>query len=174
MVINMDQIKTGKFIAELRKEQGLTQETLGEKMRVSNKTISRWETGAYMPDIDKLQELAQILNVSINELLSGEKITDPSEFIKEADKNIIYAMSEKSAFDLKDRIVFFKQKWRKEHMSLIILLSVVFIAVVIIAIIVKKILVNVLIPICGFTNYIYMYNRMMAYVEQKAFDINNK
>ncbi len=59
-------------------------------------------------------------------------------------------------------------------MSLIILLSVVFIAVVIIAIIVKKILVNVLIPICGFTNYIYMYNRMMAYVEQKAFDINNK
>ncbi len=113
MVINMDQIKTGKFIAELRKEQGLTQETLGEKMRVSNKTISRWETGAYMPDIDKLQELAQILNVSINELLSGEKITDPSEFIKEADKNIIYAMSEKSAFDLKDRIVFLSRSGEK-------------------------------------------------------------
>ena len=49
----MDQMKTGKFIAALRKEKGMTQEKLGEKLGVTNKTVSRWENGNYMPDIEK-------------------------------------------------------------------------------------------------------------------------
>ncbi|MBQ5322371.1 MAG: helix-turn-helix transcriptional regulator, partial [Oscillospiraceae bacterium] len=48
----MDQIRTGKFISELRKETGLTQEELGRRLGVSNKTVSRWENGNYMPDIE--------------------------------------------------------------------------------------------------------------------------
>ena len=52
----MDQRKIGEFIAAMRKEQGLTQEELGYRLGVTNKTISRWETGKYMPDIDKLQD----------------------------------------------------------------------------------------------------------------------
>ena len=50
----MDQIKVGKFIAALRKEQGLTQEALGQRLGVTNKTVSRWENGNYMPDIELL------------------------------------------------------------------------------------------------------------------------
>ena len=72
----MDQMKIGKFIAVLRKEKGLTQEQLGEKLGVTNKTISRWENGNYMPDIEMFGLLAKQFHVSINELLAGEKIAD--------------------------------------------------------------------------------------------------
>ena len=64
----MDQIKIGKFIAALRKEKGLTQEQLGEKLGVTNKTISRWENGNYMPDVEMLSLLSKEFDVSINEL----------------------------------------------------------------------------------------------------------
>ena len=67
----MDQGKIGKFIASLRREAGLTQEMLGEKLGVTNKTVSRWETGSYLPDIETFSLLAHDLGVSINELLCG-------------------------------------------------------------------------------------------------------
>lgn len=72
----MDNKKIGAFIAEHRKKQGLTQEQLGERLHVSNKTISRWENGNYMPDISLLKPLSDELNVSVNELLAGEKIAE--------------------------------------------------------------------------------------------------
>ena len=75
-VNNMDQIKTGKFIAYLRKQHNLTQEALGEKLGVTNKTVSRWENANYMPDIEMLQLLSKELNVSVNELLAGEFLSD--------------------------------------------------------------------------------------------------
>ena len=55
----MDQVKVGKFIAALRKEQGLTQEALGQRLGVTNKTVSRWENGNYMPDIELLIPLGE-------------------------------------------------------------------------------------------------------------------
>ena len=59
----MDQRKIGEFIAAMRKEQGLTQEERGYRLGVTNKTISRWETGKAMPDIDKLQDLSSMLKI---------------------------------------------------------------------------------------------------------------
>ena len=70
----MDLDKIGKFIALTRKNNGLTQEQLAEKLGVTNKTISRWETGKYMPDLSLLKPLSEELGVTLNELLSGEKI----------------------------------------------------------------------------------------------------
>lgn len=70
----MDQIKMGKFIAALRKEKSLTQEKLGEKLGVTNKTVSRWENGNYMPDVEMLSLLSEEFGVSINELISGERL----------------------------------------------------------------------------------------------------
>lgn len=70
----MDQIKIGKFIAALRKEKGLTQEQLGEKLGVTNKTVSRWENGNYMPDVEMLLLLSKEFGISINELISGERL----------------------------------------------------------------------------------------------------
>ena len=67
----MDLIKIGKFLAKLRREKNYTQEELGERIEVTNKTISRWENGNYLPGVDMLQILSREFSVSINELLCG-------------------------------------------------------------------------------------------------------
>ena len=71
----MDQIKIGKFIADCRKEKGLTQMQLAEKLGITDKAISKWERGIAMPDTSIMLELCDILGISVNELLSGEKIS---------------------------------------------------------------------------------------------------
>ncbi len=70
----MDTVKTGVFLKELRKERGLTQEQLGEKVGVTNKTVSRWETGNYMPPVECLSILSDLYGVSINEIVSGKRL----------------------------------------------------------------------------------------------------
>ena len=110
----MNQLKVGNFIADMRKEKGFTQEQLGEKMGVTNKTISRWETGKYMPDIDKLQDLSSVLGISVNELLYREKIDDVNAFVKKADANLVEALTEGNTFGLQEKIDFYKKKWMKE------------------------------------------------------------
>ena len=70
----MDQIKIGKFIAETRKEQGLTQVDLAERLGISNKTISKWECGNGMPDYAVMESLCNILKINVNE---NDAITIP-------------------------------------------------------------------------------------------------
>ena len=70
----MDQLKTGKFIAECRKQKSLTQLQLSEKLGITDKAISKWERGIAMPDSSIMLELCDILGISVNELLCGEKI----------------------------------------------------------------------------------------------------
>lgn len=69
----MDLVKTGKFLQELRKEKGFTQEALAERMGVARRTVSRWETGSNMPDLDVLMELSDLYEVDLREILSGER-----------------------------------------------------------------------------------------------------
>ena len=77
----MDSKKIGAFIAVNRKKKGLTQEQLGERLGVTNKTISRWENGNYMPDLSMLEPLSKELEITLNELLaekrSGRKRVPP-------------------------------------------------------------------------------------------------
>ena len=70
----MDQLKIGKFIAECRKKANLTQMQLAEKLSITDKAVSKWERGVAMPDTSIMLELCDILSISVNELLSGEKI----------------------------------------------------------------------------------------------------
>lgn len=70
----MDQIKIGKFIAENRKKKNLTQTQLAEKLNITDRAVSKWETGKSMPDTSIMLELCQELEISVNELLIGEKI----------------------------------------------------------------------------------------------------
>lgn len=84
----MDSKKIGAFIAANRKKKGLTQEQLGEKLGVSNKTISRWENGNYMPDLSLLEPLSKELEISLNELLAGEKIVE-EKAMEYSEKNLI-------------------------------------------------------------------------------------
>ena len=69
----MDKYKFGEFIYTQRKKQGLTQDELGRKLKVTNKAVSKWETGETLPDIQLIPELASVLNVTIDELLTQEK-----------------------------------------------------------------------------------------------------
>ena len=69
----MDQLKIGKFIADCRKRKNLTQMQLAEKLGITDKAISKWERGVAMPDTSIMLELCDILGISVNELLSGEK-----------------------------------------------------------------------------------------------------
>ena len=70
----MDQIKIGKFIAELRKGRGMTQEQMAEKLEVSAKSISRWENGRNLPDASLFEPLCELLQISLTELLCGERV----------------------------------------------------------------------------------------------------
>lgn len=72
----MDQKKAGMFLRELRKEKNLTQEQLAEKFGVTNRSVSRWETGANMPDFDLVIEITNYFNISIEEFLDGERKTE--------------------------------------------------------------------------------------------------
>ncbi len=73
----MDLIKIGKFLQELRKEKALTQEQLAERLGVTRRTVSRWETGSNVPDLDILIELADLYTVDLREILGGERKSEP-------------------------------------------------------------------------------------------------
>lgn len=94
----MDQKKIGRFLKELRKEKELTQEQLAEKFHVSDRTVSRWETGSNMPDLSVLVELADFYQVDMKEIIDGErKSENMNEEVKEAAiKMADYAREEKS------------------------------------------------------------------------------
>ena len=84
----MDQIKIGKFIASCRKQQGMTQAALAEKLGISDRAVSKWETGKSMPDSGIMLELCGFLKINVNELLSGEKIMAES-YDKRAEENLL-------------------------------------------------------------------------------------
>ena len=89
----MNTQKLGSFLKQLRKENNMTQEQLGERIGVTNKTISRWETGNYMPPVESLVLLSDLYGISINELLAGESVEDNK--IKEvADENVTIVLEE--------------------------------------------------------------------------------
>lgn len=107
-------IKIGKFLAELRAERGLTQAELGKELGVTNKTVSRWENGNYLPPVEMLQLLSERYGISINEILSGERLADETQYKQKADENITLALTN-SSFTQKDRTRYFRKKWCKEH-----------------------------------------------------------
>ena len=118
----MDMAKMGTFLADLRKEQKLTQAELGEKLGVTNKTISRWETGSYMPPVEMLEELSRMYDLTINELLSGKKLS-AEEYKEMAETNIKETLSN-SSFSLKEKQEFYKKKWLKDHVAIMVFFGV--------------------------------------------------
>ena len=84
----MNQTEIGKFIAKCRKEKKLTQAQLAEKLNITDRAVSKWETGKSMPDSSIMLELCEILGITVNELLSGEEI-DMESYEKKADENLI-------------------------------------------------------------------------------------
>lgn len=83
----MDQMKIGDFIATERKRLGLTQNELAERLSISNKTVSKWETGRGLPEVSLMLPLCETLGITVNELLTGERITENGE--KKAEENLV-------------------------------------------------------------------------------------
>lgn len=100
--------KFGRFVAEQRKRLGLTQKELGERLFVSDKTVSKWERGASLPNIALLQPLAETLDVSVAELLNGERlIADEPLVTSDADTIVTNAL----AFSLRDALHRERRRW---------------------------------------------------------------
>ena len=94
----MNQIKIGKFIAECRKNVGLTQVQLAERLGITDKAISKWERGIAMPDSSIMLELCHILNITVNDLLSGERVT-MADYNKELENNLLEMVKQKQEAD---------------------------------------------------------------------------
>lgn len=94
----MEQIKIGKFIAECRKNQNLTQLQLAEKLNITDRAVSKWERGKSMPDSSIMLELCEILKISVNDLLSGEVIS-MDNYSKELEKNLMEMVKAKEQSD---------------------------------------------------------------------------
>lgn len=96
----MDQKKIGAFIAQCRKEKNLTQMQLAELLEITNQAVSKWENGRGMPDVSLLQPLCNVLDISLNELFSGEHIS-AEEYKGKAEENISRLFQEKQIANLK-------------------------------------------------------------------------
>ena len=91
----MNQEKIGKFIAELRKEKGLTQPQLAEHFDISNKAVSKWETGKSLPDASIMIDLCNLLGITVNELLRGERIR-MEDYKEKAEEKFVEMHAQKS------------------------------------------------------------------------------
>ncbi len=167
----MDTIKIGSFLKGLRNEKNLTQEQLGEIIGTTNKTISRWENGNYMPPIEMLVELSKFYDVSINEILSGQKLCDEA-FKEKAEENIKVVLEE-SAFSTDEKVKFYTKKWKKDHAFELTIEMIIILALLIIGVVLKSEYIFLFI-ILGFVWSILTYNQMLAYVEKHAYGNKNE
>ncbi len=119
----MDQVKIGKFIAECRKKVNLTQMQLSEKLGITDKAISKWERGIAMPDSSIMLELCDILNISVNDLLCGEKII--MENINQKNEQLLLDMAKE--LEKKNKTVW-KSMWAIMIVSMTALFSGILIA----------------------------------------------
>ncbi|MBQ9001829.1 MAG: helix-turn-helix transcriptional regulator [Eggerthellaceae bacterium] len=94
----MNQAKIGRFIASCRKEQGMTQAALAERLGISDRAVSKWETGRSMPDSGIMLELCGLLGINVNELLSGERIMEET-YSKRLEENLLDLTQQKEEKD---------------------------------------------------------------------------
>lgn len=94
----MDQIKTGRFIAEKRKEKGLTQMKLAEALGITDRAVSKWETGRSLPDASIMTDLCAILGITVNDLLCGE-VVSMERYNEISEKNLLEMVKQKEAAD---------------------------------------------------------------------------
>lgn len=112
----MDKERTGQLITELRKEKGLTQKQLADALNVTDKAVSKWERGLSFPDISMLEPIAEVLDISIMEILAGEKKSEDETITREEAQQMI-----KESVELSDEEI----RHKKERSRLIIIILVV-------------------------------------------------
>lgn len=165
----MDMSKMGVFLQELRKEQGLTQEQLGEKLHISGKTISRWETGTYMPPLEMLLALSELYGVSMNELVAGERLT-PEELPVKAEENLTAVMKDNDAFQLEERRDYWREKWLTDHRWTLALLVGVLTAASLLFLSLDMVKPVAFMALISMGLAVFLRNRRDGYVEHHLYD----
>ena len=164
----MDMVKIGGFLQTLRREQGLTQAQLGEELGVTGKTVSRWETGTYLPPVEMLLLLSRRYGVSINDLLAGERI--PPEQLSVRAEETLTAVMRDTPFLLHEQQQFWRRKWRRDRRGLLALLAVAAVAVQVI----DAVLGNGALMTAGafltLGGVLLLRNRQEDYVEHHLYD----
>lgn len=167
----MDLLNIGRFIAELRKEKELTQEQFGEKIGVTNKTVSRWETGTYLPPADALLAMSELFGVSINEILSGKRLS-AEEYKTAAEENLTETIRT-GVFSLKERTDFFKKKWLKEHIAEMVIIGIIIVTVFVIGAVRRDALIGYAAILLLVLAHGWRNNAMMTYVEKRAYSVDD-
>jgi len=167
----MDQREIGKFIAALRRREGLTQQEFGERLGVTNKTVSRWENGNYMPDIATLEALSVMFGLSINDILSC-RLPEKGETGEQAKEDTPADEPEREdskTFTKEEKLAFFRKKWLHEHLASIVLAWACFIVLALYAFANGKPLLAAFTPLIGGGLYAYINNKMCAYAEKNTY-----
>lgn len=170
----MDCERMGSFLAQLRKEAGMTQAQLGERLGVTNKTVSRWECGNYLPDIAMFRQIAALFGVTVEDLLDGrraERIPDRAAPPADDGSNEQPGWeptAQKPVFSREEQIEFWKKKWLREHRGIHILLAVAYAAgFFLLAGRRQPVLIAILtLSVLGTVGS--LRNRMLAYVEERV------
>ena len=154
----MDQIKIGKFINQCRKEKKLTQTELAEMLNITDRAISKWENGICLPDSGTMLALCEILNITINDLFSGEKV-DMNDYYKKAEQNLLAMQKLKEEAD--------KRLLRVETIitSLTLLIYITLVMIVIFNDLSEKLSALILIPL---TIFVFMICLLALRIEQQA------
>ena len=156
----MDLKKTGEFIAELRKEKGLTQQLLAEKIFVSEKTISKWECGKGFPDTSLILPLCEVLEISANELLSAKKLSK-EEYKTKAEENLVELAKQNT---YKDKLLL-RLEWVISIPAIIVMLALCCVA----AYVNLPTAVRIILIVVGFIDVIFACAFAIR-IEQKAGD----
>ena len=114
----MDQEKIGKFILKLRKEKNMTQQELADKLNVTDRAVSHWENGRSIPDVSLFKQICEIFDISVNELISGQKL-NKEKLIKKSDENIINTISDGN-----------KQKRKSKRTIILLIIAIIILLVV--------------------------------------------
>ena len=167
----------GASLAACRRSRHMTQEAVGERLGVTSKTVSRWETGAVLPDLVRLTQLSQLYGISVDDLISDDgNISANQSASGETSAHGTSAAgtpvldTTAPRFPLSDRIDYFRRKWLCDHRAVLIFSASLFCAVAAGVWILGR---YVTIPVCiigGVLLYVFFYNRMRKYVERNAFD----
>ena len=160
----------GENVSYYRKQLGLTQDELAEKMFVSRQTISRWETGTYLPPVEMLQLLSQRYGLTINELLQGERIA-PENQLAAANQTIAQVMKD-SPFLFKERQAYWQKKWTQDHRFDVILLIILSLVVQVLSIVFGKPDWATAGTILTLAGVMLLNNRKAEYVEHHLYNEN--
>ena len=164
----MNTHQIGQFLQSLRRDRGLTQEQLGERLGVTGKTVSRWETGAYLPPVEMLLALSELYQVSMNELVLGERIA-PEALPAKAEEAVTEALR-LSPFLLKERQTYWERKWNREHRGLAALCLLAGAGLLTAAILLRSPLLAASLTPLSCLMLAHWRNRRAAYVEHHLYD----